>query len=204
MRKRIMVVDDFYPDPGAVRRVATRRKFFQPEGITGWRTRPYYPRGVRRRIERRFGVEIAEWHSDPEAVAFANGVFFSAFSKGRRAEAVGVHADDPRSWITLLVYLTPDAPSDAGTSFWRHRETGLTTWPTQKDALRLGVELDELEERLEADATKKTKWEEIDRVGNVYNRAVFYPGGMLHSATRHFGSDLRSGRLYQLFHFPVK
>ena len=45
---------------------------------------------------------------------------------------------------------------------------------------------------------------EIDRVGNVFNRAVMFPGGFYHSATRHFGSGLRDGRIYQSFHFPVE
>ena len=28
--------------------------------------------------------------------------------------------------------------------------------------------------------------------------------GFYHSATRHFGSSLRDGRIYQSFHFPVE
>jgi len=57
---------------------------------------------------------------------------------------------------------------------------------------------------VERDSRTKSRWIEIDRVGNVYNRAVMFPGGFYHSATRHFGSGLRDGRIYQSFHFPVE
>ncbi len=64
--------------------------------------------------------------------------------------------------------------------------------------------VDELIAMLNSDSKLPEKWKERDRVGNVYNRAVFYHSGMLHSATRHFGSNLRYGRIYQAFRFGVQ
>jgi hypothetical protein len=32
---------------------------------------------------------------------------------------------------------------------------------------------------------------------------VAYPSGMLHSASRHYGSNLRDGRIYQTFRIGV-
>jgi hypothetical protein len=130
-------------------------------------------------------------------------VFFSAFSKGRQAERVGVHYDEPANWMMLLIYLTPNAPIDAGTSTWQHRETQLLTKPTRKDAIRLAMPLGALESKLAEDARTLTRWIEIDRIGNLFNRAVMFPGGIMHSATRHFGRNSAHGRLYQTFHFPI-
>ncbi len=53
------------------------------------------------------------------------------------------------------------------------------------------------------DSTNRSKWIEIDRVGNFFNRMVAYPSGAFHSATKHFGSNLENGRIYQTFRIGV-
>jgi hypothetical protein len=200
--RQLWVIDDFYPDPDRVRERALALEYEEPEAITGFRSRPLHPRGVRGRIERALGRRVTDWEHarDPEG---ANGVFFLAFADGDRAETPGVHWDEPTSFATMLVYLTPDPPPDSGTSLWRHRETGLTDRPTVADARRLGVPVAELEGWIERDAWTPGAWEEIDRIGNRYNRAVCYPAHRLHSATRHFGRTLADGRIYQSFHFGL-
>ncbi len=177
-------------------------KYSEPENVIGWRTQVWQPRGIRRLIERAFKIKIDYW-DETKSIEGGNGVFFTAFSKGQFAERVKVHFDEPPDWMSLLVYLTPDAPSDCGTSFWQHRETGLTAKPTRHDAWRLGSSVEELKAVIERDGRKRQSWIEIDRIGNVYNRAVMFPAGLFHSATRHFGDSLSNGRLYQSFHFPI-
>jgi Family of unknown function (DUF6445) len=203
MKRFIMVIDDFYPDPDQIRRRALKMTYTEPEDFTGWRTRAYQPRGIRQRIEKRFRLRIKYWEEDLDAIECCNGVFFSSFSTGGHAERVGVHYDVPPTWVMFLIYLTPHAPFDAGTSLWQHRATGLVARPTRKDSERLEIPLKKLGEILERDLHDRRRWREIDRVGNVYNRAVMFPGGFLHSATMHFGSSLKTGRIYQSFHFPV-
>ena len=204
MPKRFLaVVEDFYPNPAALRRKAETLSYDEPENYTGWRTRAYQPRGIRERIERSFRVRIKYWETDLDAVRAANGVFFLSYSAGERAEPVGIHYDVPLSWVMLVVYLTPGAPLDAGTSFWQHRATGLTTKATRRDGARLGTTAERLNAQLWRDRYRPERWREIDRVGNLYNRAVMFSAGFFHSATRHFGGDLKRGRIYQTFHFPV-
>ncbi len=178
--------------------------YSEPEGLVGLRTQAYQPRGVRALIERKFRIQITYWEEDLTATEACNGVFLSTFAKGPRAERVGVHFDDPPSWMMLLVYLTPHAPYGAGTSLWQHRQTGLIAKPTKRDAEHLRIGVKELEALLDDDGWKRKCWTEIDRIGNVYNRAVMFPGGFLHSATRHFGNNRSNGRLYQSFHFPIQ
>ena len=197
------VVDDFYSDPNRIRLAALGLCFTEPDEVTGWRTRPYHPRGIRRLIETKFRVHIDGWENDPTAVELCNGVFLSAFSSGARAEPVGIHFDEPARWMMMVVYLTPNAPKDAGTSFWQHRATGLVCRPTNKDAERLGLSVRDLNALLEKDSQVRKRWIETDRVSNCFNRAVMFPSGLLHSATRHFGNNYRNGRLYQAFHFPI-
>ena len=204
MKNSVQISDRFYANPDDVRARALAMKYSEPESVIGWRTQVWQPRGIKRLIERAFRVQIEYW-DDSRAIEGGNGVFFTAFSKGQRAERVKVHFDEPSDWMSLLVYLTPDAPADCGTSFWQHRGTGLTAKPGRRDALRLGLSLEELTQVIERDGWNRKSWIEIDRIGNVYNRAVMFPAGLFHSATHHFGHNLRDGRLYQSFHFlPVK
>jgi hypothetical protein len=202
MKSSVQVVDSFYANPDDVRKRALAMQYSEPENVTGWRTQVWQQRGTRRLIERVFRLQIDYW-DDSKRIEGGNGVFFTAFSKGQHAERVKVHFDEPPDWMSLLVYLTPDAPSDCGTSFWLHRETGLTAKPTWRDALRLGTSVEQLLEVIDRDGWKRNAWTEIDRIGNVYNRAVMFPAGLFHSATRHFGRGLSDGRLYQSFHFEI-
>jgi hypothetical protein len=200
MKSSVQIVDRFYANPDDVRDRALAMKYSEPEYVTGWRTQVWQPRGIKRLIERVFRVRIDYW-DDSRAIEGANGVFFTAFSKGQHAERVKVHFDEPADWMSLLVYLTPDAPADCGTSFWQHRATGLTAKPTRRDALRLNLSFDKLKLMIEDDGWNRKSWIEVDRIGNVYNRAVMFPAGLFHSATHHFGHNLKDGRLYQSFHF---
>ncbi len=204
LKRFLQVVDGFYPGPDKIRQRAMAMDYFEPERLIGWRTLAYQPRGIKNLIETKFRIQIDYWEDDLTSIEASNGVFFSAFAKGSHGEAVGVHFDEPLSWLTLVVYLTPDAPCNAGTSLWRHRETGLISKPTRRDALRLGTTLENLVSMVARDRTILGRWVEIDRIGNVYNRAAMFCGGFFHSATRHFGNNRLNGRLYQSFHFPIK
>lgn len=205
IQRFVYAVDNFYPDPGAVRRRALALPFTEPEEYTGWRTCPYFQPGIKRRIEATLRLPLRRWSEDDDELNYnrGHGVFYFGLAHGPRAEMAGVHVDRPADWVTMIVYLTPDAPADAGTSLWQHRATNLTAAPTARDAARLNSSVEELEEVLEQDGLRPARWRELDRIGNIYNRAVFYRSGLLHSATRHFGSNLRNGRLYQTFRFAV-
>jgi len=203
MKRFLTAVDNFYADPDGIRRRALSMPYSHPESVVGWRTRCYQPRGIKERIERTFSVRITGWDDDLDNIDGCNGVFFQGYNRGGHAETVGIHYDEPLAWVMFLIYLTPGAPYDAGTSLWQHRKTGLVSRPTPRDAKRLGIPLGELADLLQRDSHTPGRWIEIDRVGNVFNRAVMFPGGFYHSATRHFGSSFRNGRIYQSFHFPV-
>ena len=201
LRRFLLVRDDFYSDPEDVRRIAQSMKFEETGDITGFMTSEvYHPAGVRQRLERVLGVKITRWDEDPDQ---GNGIFYQAFSRGSQKETPGVHSDEPYEDITVLIYLTPGLPLDCGTSLWQHRTTGLVNAPTQRDARRLKTTLTKLRDRLETDSENRQKWIEIDRAGYRFNRMVAYASGMLHSASRHYGSNLRDGRVYQTYRIGV-
>jgi hypothetical protein len=47
----------------------------------------------------------------------------------------------------------------------------------------------------------RSRWEEVDRVGNFYNRLVLFNAQLAHGASAYFGTNLTDGRLFQNFFF---
>lgn len=95
-----------------------------------------------------------------------------------------VHSDLPNQ-LAAVIYLTPDAPIDTGTSFYRHKETGATSMHGFTDIDKY-------------DAYEPDKWEEIDRIGNVYNRCIIFDANRYHCATKYTDE-----RLFQVFFFDI-
>jgi len=197
----LLVKDNFYSAPQKVLKQAEAATYYQPEHITGYRsTTVYHEEGIKKKLENLLGIKITRWDMDPLE---ENGVFYHGFSEGQKKEQPGVHSDEPYNDITILIYLKPGIPTECGTSLWKHKETGLTDPPNANDAKRLGMKVADIHELLIHDSRLRSKWIEIDRVGNQFNRMVAYPSGVFHSASRHYGSNMENGRIYQTLRVGV-
>ncbi|MBL0332987.1 MAG: hypothetical protein IPP08_04875 [Chlorobiota bacterium] len=200
--KRFLLVKDyFYSNPDEVVNIANTSEFYKPNHVTGYRSKSvFHELGIKLKLEKILGIKIIRWDTDPIE---ENGVFYQGFSKGVKKEIPGVHSDEPYNDITVLIYLTKGMPIDCGTSLWMHKETKLINPPTTMDSKRLNLNINSIRDMLVKDSTNRSKWIEIDRVGNFFNRMVAYPSGAFHSATKHFGSNLENGRIYQTFRIGV-
>lgn len=200
-KRFLLAKDNFYDDPVAVYEAARQAEYYEPPHVTGLRsTKVYHPPGIKAKLEKILGIRITRWDTDPIE---ENGVFYQGLSAGKRKEVPGVHSDEPYNDITVLIYLTPGIPVDCGTSLWMHRQTGITDPPTPADARRQHMTLTDLREKFERDSKVRGRWTETDRVGYRFNRMVAYPSGVLHSASKHYGGSLSTGRLYQTFRIGV-
>jgi len=179
----ILVVDDFLPDPDSVRKAALQQTFVKMHSA-GVRTpmqflhlAPY-----REGFERLVGRPVTNWDDND-----ANGRFQCCFA----SDAIPYHTDTQSA--AGILFLTPDAPIEAGLSFFRGRLSGLRGRSKDSRLMELtfggGAEFD------------RSRWEEIDRVGNLYNRLVLFNAQLAHGATSYFGSTLADGRLFQNFFF---
>jgi len=199
----VLMVDNFYKDPDGIRRLALLQDFVESAKVyKGRRTveRFLWPH-LREAFERLLGRPILDWLHQP-----ANGCF----------QITGF--DDPLVWHSDLqsyaaaVYLTPDAPLNAGTSFWRDRLHGLRRPPTHRlDAPRLAGGAERLAVQAgvyrEPNILRPDNWELVDRVGAVYNRLVLWDAKLIHSASSYEGLDgsqAGRARLVQLFFFTVE
>jgi hypothetical protein len=90
-----------------------------------------------------------------------------------------------------IIFLTPDAPPESGTTFYRSKFTkNMKVTDDYNTVFRTGV-LD------------PTIFDVVDVVGNRYNRLVLFDAQMIHSASEYFGNNLLNGRLFQLFFFDI-
>jgi hypothetical protein len=48
-----------------------------------------------------------------------------------------------------------------------------------------------------------TPFDQVDVVGNVYNRLVLFDAQLIHAAPLYFGNTLQNSRLFQLFFFDL-
>ncbi len=181
----VLVIDDFLKNPREVRQLALQQPYVQLH-YAGYRTEDQFLHVApfRQEFERIFGRRLLDWGNS------ANGRFQCCLA----SDTIPHHWDYlPRSGI---LFLTPNAPIDAGISFFRSRVTGLrrSTSDTRLMELTFGGEA----------AFDRNQWDEVDRVGNVFNRLVLFDAHYAHGASAYFGSNLEDGRLFQNFFFDLE
>lgn len=194
----ILAIDDFYTDPIAVREMALGLNFNPSGNHKGKRTAAkYIVEGTREKIEQILGKKIHNWSSQPY-----NGVFQYCTP----ADPVVYHYDSQR--YAGVVFLTPNAPPESGTSFFRHKkETWLMKDPAEYNMWKNNSHLELFKELVMGtehdDFLDRTKWEEIDRIGNKFNRFAMWDAKLIHSATSYFGKSKDNGRLFHMFFFDT-
>jgi hypothetical protein len=194
----ILAIDNFYTDPMAVREMALGLEYHPSGYHKGKRTElKYIIDGTHEKIEQLLGKKISNWSSQPY-----NGVFQYCTP----ADPIVYHYDSQR--YAGVVFLTPDAPPESGTSFYRHRKE---RWLMKDPAEYMGWE-NELQFNMFRDAVMgtehddyldSTKWEEVDRIGNKFNRFAMWDAKLIHSATTYFGKSKENGRLFHMFFFDA-
>jgi hypothetical protein len=104
------------------------------------------------------------------------------------------HTDSKDCRYAGILYLSPQAPATAGTTFYRLRQPdgalGGNLCPPQHASLR---------EALGVPSLPPTAWKEDVAVPNVFNRLLVYRGDLVHAASGYFGADHRSKRLTIVF-----
>jgi hypothetical protein len=179
--KRIFVVDNFYSDPYAVREFALRQEFIADlRYYKGKRTHEkFFVPGTKKVFESIIGQSITIW--DDYGM---NGVFQTC-----NAEDPLVYHTDLQQWAGM-VYLTPDAPFQCGTSMYAHKET------KARHVSDPGIE-----SAFDGGFYDGTKFELVDTIGNVFNRLVIFNGKCIHAASQYFGKELEDSRLFHMFFF---
>jgi len=192
-KKRLFVVDDFYEDPYKIREFALQQTYYPGEGAVGSRTRKQYLfNGIKESFESIIGKTIAD-HTD-DNFGWGN-IGINGRFQFCTAGTPSVYHCDSQQWAAVI-YLTPDAPPQSGTSFFRHRDTKV--YHNSQINWNQGEGLKVFNQKTFLDGTP---YEPVDTVGNVFNRLVIFDGGLIHSGINYFGWDISSSRLFHIFFF---
>ena len=178
-----LVVDNFYKDPDTIRRFALSCEFqHHPKNHKGQRTDECYRfKGLKERFEQILGRRIRNWENYG-----TNGCFQYCVGGDQL-----VYHTDTQQYAGVL-FLTPDAPVQTGTSLFRSKYTN-----------RMKVLLEDHDKVFVGGFLDPTQFERVDTVGNIYNRLVLFDAQILHAATEYFGNSKDNGRLFQLFFFDL-
>lgn len=184
----ILVVDDFYVNPDAIRNEALQTKYEVNDAHYKGRRSNYkflFP-FVKEEFERLLQCEITDWLQQP-----MNGVFQVTDDK-----CPLVWHSDGQDYAGAI-YLTP-GEDDIGTSFWRSK-TGLCRRPSDHPLEGKDPSLCN-EIYSDYNLLHEDNWTLVDKVGSVYNRLVLWDAKLIHSASLYKPSE----RLVQLFFFNIR
>lgn len=193
---RFWVVENFYQNPDEIRDYALGQTFFEGEGAVGYRTRKQYLfNGLKERFESIMGIKIAD-HTE-NGHGWYDGGINGRFQSCPAGTKMVFHCDAQQ--YAAVLYLTPNAPTQGGTSFYKHRETGVRhsgdiDWVSGQGNIVFNQNT----------FIDPTPYEKVDTVGNVYNRLVIFDGQLIHSGENYFGWDIASSRFFQIFFFDAE
>jgi hypothetical protein len=187
-------LDDFLPDPDATRTRALQAAY-APLG-TGLAASGLYTDYL---PEEGVIARISDFLERPLVPADPRGTGRFSLRTAQMTMGMDVHADDC-DWGAIL-YLNRPEHCEGGTSIFRHRASGHfhLPLPEQQKELGLGSTAEAWDYFVRGEGLDRSRWEEIYRAEMAYNRLVLIPGGLFHSHSSTFGSDLSDGRLVQLY-----
>ena len=183
----LIVIDNFYENPMEVRNFALKQEYVEEPYYPGKRSKSYACQEHKERFQKilePFVGKIKNFPFDTD-----NGKFQYSTSNDHS----WIHYDNINMEYAAIIYLTPDAPVESGTSFYQFMDGTMNAHECKFMKSDFG--------KYDKDMTK---WKLVDKVGNVFNRLVIFDSSRYHTAVDYFGSDIYNGRLYQVFFFSTE
>ena len=196
----VTVIENFYENPDAIRKFALAQKYTLCHErasleyvYPGIRTKDLYD------LDSNLHAEICKklisifHNTEYDHMCWALSTNFQCVSEeyGR-----GVIHTDHNTIFAGVLYLSPDAPLDSGTSLFKKNKIF--------DEARYQQALDDNDKRFRGgeiamDTGYHSMFDEVVRVNNVYNTLIIYEGRHFHAANKFFGKTLKDSRLAQVF-----
>jgi hypothetical protein len=130
-------------------------------------------------------------------IVFPNSMFFRVSNTD--TERAYIHSDRTMGARTCIAYISKH-DEVSGTAFWRHKRTRLVEMPTFEEQEKLGIANELAYDMVHGD---EDKWEQLDFVRGIYNRALVFDAPLFHSRFPFtgIGDDEIGGRMIWATHF---
>ena len=182
-------IDDFFDYPDVIQNYATQLKY-GPSSTGQWpgeRTELLEKLNpiLHSNICTRYLLNHYSYN-DINSVRFHATAYFqkisNKFSKG------WVHTDYPNCH-TVIIYLTPNASLDSGTSLYRPKKVTMNNINKLKQQFNMGITDNEKIEKYREEFNRN--FEETDRFNNLYNRCIGFDASIWHGANNLQSNDER-------------
>ncbi len=190
----IWIIDNFYTAPHEIRERALALEYGEDE--MNWSGN----RSQRVRIfndDHKVGIEqIVNRKIDTTSFPF----YQCSFQYCRENDRLCIHSDPVD--FGGVIFLTPNADRNSGTSFFRHENTGLSHMACNESNLEWRY-FNEMMYRsgrnmfANGKLNESREWEVVYNAENVFNRFVLFDASRFHSASRYFGTNKANARLTQ-------
>jgi hypothetical protein len=193
----IIVVDNFYNNALDVRKYILTQEFVLKDDYPGQRTISYATEELKNIIQKYvepFAGKITDFPIPKIDLSDAATIHNGAFQYTVASDRSKIHTDKDNNWAGII-FLTPDAPLSAGTAFYRFYDGTMS----QEDSICL-----KNQETIERFTQDLTKWDLVDRVGNIFNRLILFNAHNYHMSMDYFGDKKENGRLFQVFFFSTE
>ena len=194
----LIVIDNFYKNPHETRKYILTQEFSVRGNYPGQRTVSYATQHLKDIIQgyvMPFGGKITDFPIPDENNNKSNAnIYNGSFQYTTSRDRSWVHIDGYNNWGGVL-YMTPNAPLSSGTAFYKFNDGA----ECQRDQ-------DILENKTDTDTYSQdmTKWQLVDRAGNVFNRLILFNSKRFHMSMDYFGDSKENGRLFQVFFFSTE
>jgi hypothetical protein len=193
----LIVIDNFYNNAMETRNYILTQEFKVRGNYPGQRTRSFANSHLKDIIQDYilpFGGKITEFPMPDETNKLDNNIYNGAFQYTTSRDRSWIHVDGFNNWAGVL-YMTPDAPLSSGTGFYKYKDG--TTYESDMKIMNNKTEIDNSSQDL-------TRWEQVDKVGNVFNRLILFNAKRFHMSLDYFGNMKENGRLFQVFFFSTE
>ena len=197
-RKNLIVVDNFYSNPDAVRNFALNTEY-EELGGRNWPGRDSLYEHGKEELTQMCSQIVGQKLTTKSC----NKCSYFRLTKEQEYGRQDIHFDpNPGLVWAGLIYLTPTLHPTGGTKFWKHKQTGWEFAPTQQEAAQYGVHSHEdMVKFFNTEGKDRTKWIETDNVAFKFNRLVLFNPFLFHSNGDWFGTKNENARLVQLLFF---
>jgi hypothetical protein len=193
----LIIIDNFYNNAMETRNYILTQEFKVRGNYPGQRTRSFANSHLKDIIQDYilpFGGKITEFPMPDETNKLDNNIYNGAFQYTTSRDRSWIHVDGFNNWAGVL-YMTPDAPLSSGTGFYKYKDG--TTYETDMKIMNNKTEIDNSSQDL-------TRWEQVDKVGNIFNRLILFNAKRFHMSLDYFGNMKENGRLFQVFFFSTE
>ena len=113
--QKIIIIDNFYNNINDVRNHALNQDYSIRVNYPGLRTKTFVSDHIKEKFEKYIGKKIIYW----------NNQYNGCYQYTTKNMKSWVHRDETE-WAGII-YLTPNAPLNSGTGFFKHKGTGIET-----------------------------------------------------------------------------